>query len=338
MSRPAKGTVEVKTLTDGTRVFKLRFYVQGRREHEVLHERRNCKCGCSGSWNERTAAVELENVLARVRAGVWRKRNPPPPAVVGRVPTFHEYASAWLQAKIDGVLGDRPIGPNTQADYRSRLANHLLPFFGEYRLDEIDGDLCLAFKSHKLTEAAELRRAIAAGAVLRDRRGRRVRPLGPAMIRKLTACLITILDEAVDDGHLERNPARGRRMRIKVPKPPRTFLEMDELVALTDAAGEQDAWFARPKLAVTPTPASTAAKAAERWTAGRGPATSPHSSVSLRRPSPTTSGDCARRARRPTSVGGRSSRRSADPGCASASSATCASATSGSMRRAGHTS
>ena len=268
MSRPAKGTVEVKTLADGTRVFKLRFFVQGRREHEVLHERRHCKCGCGGSWNERTAAVELENILARVRAGVWRKRNPPPPVAASRVPTFHEYASAWLQAKIDGVLGDRPIGTNTEADYRSRLANHLLPFFGEYRLDEIDGDLCLAFKTHKLKEAAELRRAIAAGAVLRDRRGRRVRPLGPAMIRKLTACLITILDEAVDDGHLERNPARGRRMRIKVPKPPRTFLEMDELVALTDAAGEQDARFARPKLAVTPTPESTAAKVAERWTAG----------------------------------------------------------------------
>jgi hypothetical protein len=102
MSRPAKGTVEVKTLADGTRVFKLRFFVRGRREHEVLHERRHCKCGCGGSWNERTAAVELENVLARVRAGVWRKRNPPPPVAASRVPTFHEYASAWLQAKIDG--------------------------------------------------------------------------------------------------------------------------------------------------------------------------------------------------------------------------------------------
>jgi hypothetical protein len=49
---------------------------------------------------------ELENVLARVQAGVWRKRNPPPPVAAGRVPTFHEYASAWLEAKIDGLLGD----------------------------------------------------------------------------------------------------------------------------------------------------------------------------------------------------------------------------------------
>ena len=95
------------------------------------------------------------------------------------------------------------------------------------------------------------------------------------MIRKLTACLITILDEAVDDGHLERNPARGRRMRVKVPKPSRTFLEMDELVALTDAAGEQDARFARPKLAVTPVPGSTARRSPSAGRPACGRATSP---------------------------------------------------------------
>ena len=61
------------------------------------------------------------------------------------------------------------------------------------------------------------------------------------MIRKLTDCLATILDEAVDDGYLDRNPARSRRMRVKVPKPSRTFLEMDELVALTDPARDDRA-------------------------------------------------------------------------------------------------
>ena len=335
VSRPATGTVETRTLGDGTRVFKLRFYVDGRREHEVLHERRSCACGCGGSWNERTAAVELDNVLARVRAGVWRKRNPPPPVRSERIPTFHEYASIWLQAKIDGVLGDRPIGTNTESDYRSRLANHLLPFFGEYQLDEIDADLCLAFKAHKLQEAAELRRAIEAGAVLRDRRGRRVRPLGPAMIRKLAACLTTILDEAVDDGHLARNPARSRRMRIRVPKPSRTFLEMDELVALTDAAGEQDAASRVRRSPVEPQPGSTAAKVAERWTAGLRASDIAAELGIARRPSPTTCGVCRLRVRPPTSVGEPSSPPSEARAFASANCATCVSATFACMRRAG---
>ena len=80
----------------------------------------------------------------------------------------------------------------------------------------------------------------AAGAELRDRRGRRITPLGLASIKKLIETLGSILDEAIEDEHIERNPARGSRMRIKAPKPTRTFLEMDELVALIDAAGEQD--------------------------------------------------------------------------------------------------
>jgi integrase len=254
--RPSRGNIVVTTLSDG------------RRELEVLHERRDCACGCGGGWTDRTARIELENLLAKVRAGIWRRRRPARPIRASKMPTFHEYASDWLQAKKDGVLGDRPIGPNTEADYRSRLANHLLPFFGPYRLDELDSELCLAFKAQKLREAAELRRAIEAGAMLRDRRGRRVRPLGPATIRKLTDCLATILDEAVEDGHLERNPARSRRMRVKVPRPPRTFLEMDELVALADAAADQDPPFARAKLLERPRAGSTALKIAERWAAG----------------------------------------------------------------------
>jgi DNA-binding transcriptional ArsR family regulator len=59
-------------------------------------------------------------------------------------------------------------------------------------------------------------------------------------MRMVTDGLVAILDDAVEDGHVDSNPARGRRMRIKVPKPRRTFLELDELAALIDAASEQD--------------------------------------------------------------------------------------------------
>lgn len=90
MSRPATGQVVVQSLLDGTQAYKLRFQAYGRREHEVLHERRNCDCGCGGGWNERTARVELDNTLAKVRAGVWRKRDRRPPVVKRGIPTFHE--------------------------------------------------------------------------------------------------------------------------------------------------------------------------------------------------------------------------------------------------------
>ncbi len=211
--RPPAGQITTSTLADGTHAFRLRFQAGDRRERATLHERRDCSCGCGGGWNERTARVELDNILARVRAGVWPSRLRAARAAASaeseRVPTFHEYASWWLTAKTEGVIGDKPIDANTQADYRWRLTVHLLPFFGGYRLDEIDRRVCLRFKETKLRESEELRRAISAGADLRDRRGRRITPLGLASIKKLIDTLGSILDEAIEDEHIERNPARG---------------------------------------------------------------------------------------------------------------------------------
>ncbi len=187
--------------------------------------------------------MELDNIIARVKSGVWeppkRAARTSKPIAAG-VPLFHAYSSRWLQAKIDGVNGEKPISRNTEENYRWRLESHLLPFFADYRMDEFDRDLCLAFKAHLLKQARERREAIAAGAVLRDGRNQRVVPLSPVSIRKMIDTLATILDEAVEDGHLEYNPARGKRMRVHVPKPKRTFLEMDELAALIDAAAAQD--------------------------------------------------------------------------------------------------
>lgn len=247
MGRPVTGSLDAIALADGTRAFQLRFPFQGRRERVILHETPGCTCGCGGGWNEPAARTELGNILARVRVGVWTPPAPPPALVKPaggerQVPSFHEYASWWLQAKVDGVLGTRGgLAANTIVSYRWRLSRHVLPFFAAYRLDEIDADLCLAFKAHKLREARELREAIDAGADLRDERNRRLQPLSLRSIRNVLDTLAAVLDDAVEDGHLAHNPARSKRMRLQVPKPRRTFLEMDELAALLDAAATQDA-------------------------------------------------------------------------------------------------
>jgi integrase len=62
-------------------------------------------------------------------------------------------------------------------------------------------------------------------------------------------------------------------MRVRAPKPPRTFLEMDELVALIDAAGEQDATAPVIPLPSPDVPAgSTRARVAEALGRGQRPA------------------------------------------------------------------
>jgi integrase len=276
MARPGSGTIITSTLADGTLLFRLRFIAYGARQDAYLHERRDCRCGCGGGWNERTARLELGNILARVKAGVWRRsERAVREAAPGRpreAPTFGDYAPGWLQVKRDGVLGERPLDDTTYADYRWRLG-HLLAFFAPCRLDELDAELCLAFKAHKLREAQELRDVIAAGAAIRDRRGRRARPLGPSSIKKLIDTLAAILDEAIEDGHINSNPARGRRLRIHVPKPKRGFLEIDELASVEDAATAQEAPLPERPIAATDVgrPGSTRERVAERLAAGMRP-------------------------------------------------------------------
>jgi integrase len=260
MARPPTGSIMVRDLSEG-RAFYLRFRAGGRRERVVLHERPGCLCGCGGGWTETAARTELGDVLARVRAGVYERPKPPPVPLPqsSEVPLFGEYAADWLQAKRDGLYGARPIGEATGKDYDWRLRRHVAPFFGSYGLDEIDRDLCLSFKAHLLRSSRELREAIEGGAEPRDGRGRREVPLGPNSIRKQITALASVLDDAVEDGHLDHNPARGRRMRVHVPRPRRTFLEMDELAALLDAAAEQEAPFRREeRTAVGPRTAEVA--------------------------------------------------------------------------------
>jgi integrase len=209
----------------------------------VLHERAGCRCGCGGSWQESQARAELGNLQARVRAGVWERSSAVRPSDVLPFldpPSFRDYSRWWLAAKVEGTISSNPIARSTARDYHRSIENHLMPFFGSYRLDEISEDLCQRFKAEKLRMAAEQRAAIDAGAVLRDERRRRIFPLGAASIHKLIAVLAAILDDAVEDKYMLRNPARVKRMRVHVPKPKRSFLEIDELVSLFEAAAKQD--------------------------------------------------------------------------------------------------
>jgi integrase len=245
MAPQPKGSMTPETLADGTLAFRLRFRAYGRRRTTYLHERRDCDCiyKCGGGWNERTAHVELDRILACVKAGVWQPPKRPsiePKPVDTGSPLFVPYGAKWLKDKINGVNGEKPISKGTEKNYRCRLECHIVPFFERYRLDEIDRKLCLAFKAHLLEQSRKLREAITAGADLRDEHNQKIVPLSPSTIRKVLDTLASVLDEADEDDLIDSNPARGKKMKVHVPKPKRTFLERDELAALIDAAAEQD--------------------------------------------------------------------------------------------------
>jgi Phage integrase, N-terminal SAM-like domain len=111
--------------------------------------------------NDRRAERKLDDVLAAVRPGVWQpvERRPANPPV-----TFHEFASRWWTArKAEG------LAPKTEQDYEWQLRKHLLPFFADYPVAEIDMELIDRYRESKLIQREQIRAAAAAGRPMRSK-------------------------------------------------------------------------------------------------------------------------------------------------------------------------
>jgi integrase len=184
-------------------------------------------------WNDYRAKLELENVMREVEASVWRPPPPPPLEVSDRDPTFHEFATFWLEEH------EADLERSTYDDYRNLLTNHLLPAFHDKRLSEIDYEAIKAYRTARLREGARRKRASEAGAPLRDRRGRPMRPFGARQVNASVRLLAQVLDRAVRSQlfALAHHPARDRDLKVKREKPIyRRYLEADELLDVLDAA------------------------------------------------------------------------------------------------------
>ena len=207
MGRAAIGEVIVHARRSG-RTFALRFRAYGRRRYLTLGT-------AEEGWTRQKAEEELDNVLADVRRGIWR---PPEPVPVVAEPdselTFHEFASDWL-----GALRHEGLKENTLAEYGWELSNHLLPFFALHRLQDITIAEVDRYRQSKVRE----------------------RLLSATSINKTITRLAQILEIAVERELISRNPARGRRRRLKQRSPQRTWLDRaEQITALLRAAGELD--------------------------------------------------------------------------------------------------
>ncbi len=219
--RPGTGQIRRQLRADGLTTFSLRVRAYGKRHTIRLGTELD-------GWTEARAEIELANVCAQIRAGTWSP--PGKHTETGEVPTFHEYASAWLRRRVAEGLGE-----NTRKDYLWRLSSHLLPFLASYRIDEITDDVVEAFKEHKLDERATIIAAEDAGEQIRDRNGRARRALSNESINKLLVLLTRVLEPAVRRGWLPHNPAASVQ-RLRVPRRKGAILEADELESLIIAA------------------------------------------------------------------------------------------------------
>ncbi len=227
--RPKTGGVETWARKNGDIGFGVRFIDQ----HGI---RRYERCGlASEGWSHRRAEIELENFERLVAAGVYR---PTPDAVPteDRDPIFGAFARAFLAEHAVEVK------PNTRDLDENLLEHHLAPFFEQIRLSQITWSAVDNYKKQRLMVMQRIRAARASGTVLRDWSNRPLR-LSERTINMSIGLLAMILDEAVrrPDIHLAANPARDKKLRVKVHKKNvRDWLEPDEVITLLEAAEQED--------------------------------------------------------------------------------------------------
>ena len=220
--RKPSGQVIARATKNGPPSFSIRFTAYGDRHQLALGPQVTTRP---------QAEEELANVLADVRRGTWRPRQPLEVPI--GVPTFHEFASSWFERHRHEVR-DR-----TRQYWLELLTPHLLPFFADYPLDCITPEVVDSYKSAKLRERERWDSATP------DERKLLPQGLGAGRINRSLALHARILEEAVEYKHIGSNAAAGRKRKVQqVPKPSRTWLELHEVQAVLDAAGEHRALIA----------------------------------------------------------------------------------------------
>jgi integrase len=234
MASRAKGEVKARDWKSG-RGYALRFWAYGERRYLTLgfeHE----------GWDWDRAEEELANVLADVRRGIWV----PPKKKKGRrgaeADPVEPEAPPLFGSFADGLVRSRKgqVAENTSS-YEKWGLRHLLPYFGEWALDEIDVQAVDEYRLFKVKEAEARSGAIERGRPQRDAHGRVLVPLSPRSINKTIEILQWILGIAVEYKHAAENVAVGRKRRLKEPQRPPVHLDTAEQIeALLEAAADLD--------------------------------------------------------------------------------------------------
>jgi integrase len=238
MPRPPGVQIVRRRRVDGSTTYGLRVRIQGTDEYTALGN-------TNDGWDEVRAERARQQLLAKIQLGQW---SPSPARPAGRYdgePTVRELATDWLEDR----RRNPGIRPRTVETNEWHLTRYVLPFFGELRPSQIRPATVKEYRRRIHAENAQIRAAAEAGRPLRDpRSGHPLRTLGNESINKTLRTLALVIDEAEDEGWVERNVARGRRMREPVERRRSAgALDVDEFVSLLEAASQLDNERHKPK-------------------------------------------------------------------------------------------
>lgn len=247
MAARSKGHVEERSWKSG-RGYGLRFVAYGERQYVTLGLE-------SEGWTRKRAEEELANILADIRRGIWVPPNRRRKARAGSVeaeapaaaPTFGAFARQQVASR-QGQVSENHYG------YLMWGLSHLLPYFADWPLGEIDVEAVDGYRAFKVEEADRRRRAIERRKPQRNEHGQVCRPLSACSINKTIDVLQWVLSFAVEYKHLTENPAEGRRRRLREEQRRPVHLDTAEQIeALLDAAAQLDRepyWRCTDRLAI----------------------------------------------------------------------------------------
>lgn len=231
MAGRAKGEVKVREWKRG-RSFALRFWAYGERRYVTLGSERE-------GWDRRSAEEELENVLTDVRRGVWvpptrRSKGRGDGDGRGEVPLFGSFAH-------DLVDGRRGQVSTATTRYEEWALAHLVPYFGDWALVEIDIEAVDEYRQFKVAESDARAGAIERRRPKRNLHGQILRPLSPGSINRTIGFLQWALSIALEYGYVSHNAAAGKRRRLRERRPAPVHLDTAaQIEALLEAAAELD--------------------------------------------------------------------------------------------------
>jgi integrase len=232
MARQLSIQIKRRPRKDGSTTFSLRVRMAGGDESVPLGN-------STDGWDEIRVESARRQLLAKIELGQWTPRSSDAPSRDNEhEPTFVELATDWLRGR---ELNPALTETTTKRD-RSQLTRYLIPFFGEMRASEISISKIKAYRERIHVENDQIRKAAEAGKPLRDAQtSQPLRPLSNVSINMTLRMLAQILDDAEDSGWIDRNVARGRRVREATKRRRnRSALDVDEFLTVLEAAQQLD--------------------------------------------------------------------------------------------------
>lgn len=133
--------------------------------------------------------------------------------IAPKTPYFKQYAEQWWK------LYKLPkLRHTTRTTYRNLLDNHIIPYFGKMRLEEICTNTIQTFYNENSGKSK-------------------------STVRQMSILLHQIFDMAVEDGHMRMNPTESKRLALPSKKSSREALEtadVKDILKSLDKLEEQE--------------------------------------------------------------------------------------------------